>query len=81
MPGTIFGGEVDQLSAAGCEGLGLRIEQPTTEQLLEAAAVGGPLSFQDWLCLIAARDRGEPRRILGSASTCLPIRKTGREGA
>ena len=30
----------------------------TLEQLLEAGAAGGALSFADWMCLVLARDRG-----------------------
>ncbi len=56
VPRPVFE-EVRQLTEADCDRLGLRIESPTTEQLIEAGAGGGPLSFQDWLCLITARDK------------------------
>ena len=48
--------EVNQLSAADCERLGLRLEQPTPQQLLEAGSLSGRLSFQDWVCFLIARD-------------------------
>ncbi len=49
--------EVDQLNSEECGRLDLRVEQPTTDQLLEAGSTTGRLSFQDWLCLMVARDQ------------------------
>lgn len=48
--------EVEALDAADCDRLGLRVVDPTFEQLLEAASQRGRLSFEDHVCLIIARD-------------------------
>lgn len=50
--------EVDLLDAAACERLGIEVIEPTLEQLLEAGAERGRLSFEDRLCLVVARDAG-----------------------
>jgi rRNA-processing protein FCF1 len=50
--------EVEALDEADCDRLGLRIIDPTLEQLLEAASQRGRLSFEDHVCLIIARDNG-----------------------
>lgn len=50
--------EVDQLDEAACAGLGLVIVEGTIDQLAEAGALRGRLSFQDRICLILARDSG-----------------------
>ena len=54
--------EVDQLDEADCGRLGLRVVDGTMQQLLDAGARHGArhgaLSFEDWLCLIVARDAG-----------------------
>ncbi len=50
--------EVDQVDEDTCTRLGLQIAEGSLEQLLEAGAGGGGLSFQDWMCLILARDNG-----------------------
>jgi predicted nucleic acid-binding protein len=50
--------EVEQLDIADCERLGIRVVDPTLEQLLEAASQRGALSFEDRICLIIARDAG-----------------------
>lgn len=50
--------EVEALDEADCDRLGLRIVDPTLEQLLEAASQRGRLSFEDHVCLIIARDNG-----------------------
>lgn len=50
--------EVDQFDEDTCTRLGLQIAEGSLEQLLEAGAGGGGLSFQDWMCLILARDNG-----------------------
>lgn len=50
--------EVELLDVADCERLGMRVIDPTLEQLLEAGSQRGSLSFEDRLCLIVARDGG-----------------------
>lgn len=50
--------EVDLLDRAACERLGLEVIEPTLEQLLEAGAQRGRLSFEDRMCLLVARDAG-----------------------
>ncbi len=51
-------GEVDQLDEDACDRLGLVLVEGTLEQILEAGAGAGGLSFPDWMCLILARDQG-----------------------
>jgi len=47
--------EVAQVSRTDCERLGILVAEPTLEQLMTAAAArGGPLSFQDRLCVLIA---------------------------
>jgi predicted nucleic acid-binding protein len=50
--------EVPELDATTCDRHALDLWEPSTEQLLAAAAKRGPLSFRDRLCLIVARDEG-----------------------
>jgi len=50
--------EVEQLTEDTCTRLGMVIVDGTLEQLLEAGATSGGLSFQDRMCLILARDHG-----------------------
>lgn len=50
--------EVEQLDEAQCSTIGLTIVDGTFAQLVEAAQRGGPLSFEDKLCLVLARDHG-----------------------
>lgn len=50
--------EVDQLDEAACTELGLVVIDGTIEQLAEAGAARGRLSFEDRVCLILARDHG-----------------------
>jgi hypothetical protein len=50
--------EVEQLDEAQCLKIGLTIVDGTFAQLTEAAQRGGPLSFEDKLCLVLARDHG-----------------------
>jgi rRNA-processing protein FCF1 len=50
--------EVEALDAADCDRLGLRVVDPTLEQLLAAASQRGRLPFEDHVCLIIARDNG-----------------------
>jgi predicted nucleic acid-binding protein len=50
--------EVMQLDIPDCERLGIRVLDPTLQQLLEAASQRGALSFEDRVCLIVARDGG-----------------------
>jgi len=50
--------EVEQLSADDCSSLGLTLSEPSEEQLFLAGelSVSGGLSFEDWTCVILARD-------------------------
>jgi len=50
--------EVSRMDEARCDRLGLIIAEGTVEQLLEAGATHGPLSYYDRLCFILARDQG-----------------------
>lgn len=50
--------EVHQLDEDACTRLGLAIIDGTLEQLGEAGAMRGGLSFADRMCLILARDSG-----------------------
>jgi len=50
-------GEVEQLDIALCERLGFQLLLPETPLLLHAASKRGPLSFQDHLCLLVAREQ------------------------
>ena len=50
--------EVAQLDENACDRLGLVVVEGTLEQLLEAGARRGGLSFPDRMCLILARDEG-----------------------
>ena len=50
--------EVDQLDVAQCLAIGLKIVDGNLVQLTEASTRGGPLSFEDKLCLVLARDNG-----------------------
>lgn len=51
-------GEVRQISAPDCDRHGLKLHQPSPEQLLAAGTRRRSLSFLDHLCLIVARDEG-----------------------
>jgi rRNA-processing protein FCF1 len=50
--------EARSVQEEDCIRLGLRLVEATVPQLLEAGQFRGPLSFQDRLCLILARDGG-----------------------
>ncbi len=50
--------EVEQLDVAQCLAIGLQVVEGNLAQLTEAAQRGGPLSFEDKLCLVLARDNG-----------------------
>ena len=50
--------EVEQLDVAQCLAIGLKVVEGNLDQLTEAAQRGGPLSFEDKLCLVLARDNG-----------------------
>lgn len=50
--------EVEQLSKAEAKKLGLIIIEPELKQYEESSKKGGPLSREDKLCLIVARDKG-----------------------
>lgn len=41
-----------------CQAIGLTVVEGSLVQLTEASQRGGPLSFEDKLCLILARDNG-----------------------
>ena len=48
--------EVNQLDEEACEHLGVQVVDGTLDQILEAGARRGSLSFADRMCLILARD-------------------------
>lgn len=51
--------EVDQVSRTDCERLGIIVAEPDLGQLLGAGSQrGGPLSFQDRLCVVIAQVNG-----------------------
>ena len=50
--------EVDQLDEMECERLGLTVITEPIEILMAAVAKRGPLSFEDWVCLLLARENG-----------------------
>lgn len=50
--------EVEQLDEALCKAIGLTVVDGNLAQLTEASQRGGPLSFEDKLCLVLARDNG-----------------------
>ncbi|MDD2240955.1 MAG: hypothetical protein PHI93_09905 [Kiritimatiellae bacterium] len=49
--------EVNALTPAVADSLGLKRVSPTVQELQEAAQRGGPLSSRDRLCLVLARNR------------------------
>lgn len=48
--------EINELDENECERLGIQIVEPEIEAVLEASATRGPLSFQDHLSLILAKE-------------------------
>lgn len=46
--------EVHPLTESDCIGLGIKVIEPSLEQVIEASGKRGKLSFQDHLCLILA---------------------------
>jgi rRNA-processing protein FCF1 len=50
--------EVEQLDLAQCQAIGLTVVDGNLAQLTEASQRGGPLSFEDKLCLVLSRDHG-----------------------
>lgn len=50
--------EVEQLDEQMCLQHGLAVVEGSLTQLVEASQRGGPLSFEDKLCLVLARDNG-----------------------
>jgi len=50
--------EVEQLDESTAASLGMRIVEPSLGTAMFAAARGGALSFQDWLCLLMAKENG-----------------------
>jgi predicted nucleic acid-binding protein len=50
--------EVEQIDAVTAESLGLKVVDPSVELAMTAAAQRGGLTFQDWLCLLLAKERG-----------------------
>ena len=57
VPYPVFD-EVEQMKESDAGKLGIRLIEPTFEQLLEAANDEGSLSSEDRLCFIIARDNG-----------------------
>lgn len=49
--------EVQEISESECIELGITLVEPELDQVMIAAEMRGPLSFQDHLCLILAKDR------------------------
>lgn len=50
--------EVEQLDEAQCKAMGINVVEGNLAQLTEASQRGGPLSYEDKLCLVLARDNG-----------------------
>jgi hypothetical protein len=50
--------EVEDLDESAAASLGIRIVHPTLTTAMSAAARRGALSFQDWLCLLLAKEHG-----------------------
>jgi hypothetical protein len=50
--------EVDQLDESGAVSLGIRVVQPSLPTAMAAASRRGALSFQDWLCVLMAKEHG-----------------------
>lgn len=50
--------EVEQLDESTALSLGLKLAEPSLEMMFEAASKRGPLSTQDWLSLLLARENG-----------------------
>jgi len=50
--------EIKQIDEGDCLELGIKLVEPELEQLMLAAEKKGPLSFQDNLCLILAKEHG-----------------------
>jgi rRNA-processing protein FCF1 len=49
---------VEDLDRNDCDQLGLAMAQPTLDQMLEAGEKRAKLAYDDWMCLILARDNG-----------------------
>ncbi|HHU87295.1 MAG TPA: PIN domain-containing protein [Peptococcaceae bacterium] len=50
--------EINEIDEDGCIEIGIKLLGPELEQVMSAAARKGPLSFQDNLCLILAKEHG-----------------------
>ncbi len=50
--------EVKQITEHDCLNLGITLVEPQVEQLISAAHGRGPLSLQDHLCVLLAKERG-----------------------
>ncbi len=50
--------EVAELDRKDCDDLGIRVVEPTSDQLLRAAGIESRVSFDDGLCLVICRDEG-----------------------
>jgi len=50
--------EINQIDEGDCLELGIKLVEPELEQVMLAAGGKGPLSFQDNLCLILAKENG-----------------------
>lgn len=50
--------EVRDLDEDGCRELDLKLVDPTLDQMAEAGrrTPGGPISYEDWICLLMAKD-------------------------
>lgn len=50
--------EINEINEADCIELGIRLVEPDIEQAMLAMKNRGPLSFQDNLCLVLAKEHG-----------------------
>lgn len=50
--------EIEQLDEAQCKAMGINVVEGNLAQLTEASQRGGPLSYEDKVCLVLARDNG-----------------------
>jgi hypothetical protein len=56
VPRILLVEEVQDLTIAEAERIGLGIVDPPTELVQKAAGLPGPLSFYDWLCVLMASE-------------------------
>lgn len=62
--------EIEQIDESDCSELGITLVEPELEHLMLASEDKGPLSFQDKLCLILAKEHG-----LTCVTNDIPLRK------